>query len=263
MKMRYSTFAVVLVLSLTVSGCRDKQKEIGGSGLIETTETIVSSETTGRVKSLRFDEGIDISIGDTLIVIDNSRLEIELASAKAGRRVAVSGLERSRLQVESARRARDYALVERDRLSRMEESGNASSSQMDKAQFDYDSAELVFRQARAGMVTAENEVEGIDAGIALLQRSIEDCYPVSPVSGTVTQRYIETGELLSPGRPIAQIAVLDTVWVKVYLPTGEFANVRIGDRADVDTESGRVHSEECSNGGIAGRPGVRRKDKDP
>jgi HlyD family secretion protein len=54
----------------------------------------------------------------------------------------------------------------------------------------------------------------------------------------VTEKFIEPGELLSPGKPIARISRLDTVTVKVYLTTDKFAQVTLGDRAVVSTESG-------------------------
>ena len=54
----------------------------------------------------------------------------------------------------------------------------------------------------------------------------------------VTEKFVEPGELLSPGKAIARIARLDTVTVKIYLTTGQFAGVKLGDRTTISTESG-------------------------
>ena len=54
----------------------------------------------------------------------------------------------------------------------------------------------------------------------------------------MTDKYVEVGELVSPGRALARISRTDSLWVKLYLPTDQFANVAIGDPATIDTETG-------------------------
>ncbi|MEW5995642.1 MAG: HlyD family efflux transporter periplasmic adaptor subunit, partial [Candidatus Zixiibacteriota bacterium] len=78
----------------------------------------------------------------------------------------------------------------------------------------------------------------LDADIDRLDRRLQDCYPIAPITGIVTDKYVETGELLTPGRPMAKISRLDTLWVKVYLPAADFARAKVGDPVVVDTESG-------------------------
>ena len=219
-------------------GCSDKTETVGGSGLIETTETVVSSETSGRVVSLDFSEGDRTAPGDTLAVIDPSRLELQLASSFAARKVSESNLATARLQVENARRARDYASSERDRLEKLLKSGTTTQQNFDKVDFEFDRAELAYKTAEANVTTLEAELVRTDAEIDRLNRQLEDCYPTAALNGIVTDKYVEIGELLTPGKAIAKIARLDTVWVKIYLSSGDFAGVKIGDKAAVDTESG-------------------------
>ena len=40
------------------------------------------------------------------------------------------------------------------------------------------------------------------------------------------------------GKPIAKLSRLDSLWVRVYLPAADFASVKVGDSAVVDTEAG-------------------------
>ena len=226
------------VAFLVLTGCSHDTLAPAGSGLLETTEVVVSAETSGRVQQLRFDEGSVVNIADTLAVIDPSRTELELASARAGRGVAVAGLQTARLQLDQTRERETYALSERDRVAQLLKSGTATQREMDRLDQEYTQTTIARKTAAAGVATVEAELEKIDADIARLRRVLNDSYPLAPVSGTITEKYVEQGELLAPGRAIAKIAQLDSLWVKVYLPAGDFSHIKLGDEAKVDTESG-------------------------
>jgi len=219
-------------------GCGANDDRIGGSGLLETDEVIVSAETAGRVISVAFTEGSRLGLGDTLTVIDPSRWELELASAQAGRKVALAQLESAKVQLARADDAEEYARKERDRVARLLQSGTASEKQLDQLEFELSQALLGRKTAAASVSSMEAQVAKIDADIDRLNRQLVDCYPTAPSAGIVTEKYIEVGELLSAGKPIAKISNLQSLWVKVYLSAGNFANVSIGNKATVDTEAG-------------------------
>ncbi|MBD3258027.1 HlyD family efflux transporter periplasmic adaptor subunit [candidate division GN15 bacterium] len=232
-------YAVTLVLALLfLIGCSGDNGFRGGSGLIEADESMVSAEMSGRVVDLRFAEGDDVTAGDTLLVIDPTRVELLLSAARAGREVIEANLKTARIQVDQAERSEDYAEVEFKRLDKLVSSGTANKQQLDKVTYERDQAQIALKTARANVQTLEAQLEQADAEIAQLARQLEDCYPISPVSGVVTDKLIDNGELLAPGKAMAMVSQLDTVWVKVYLPAGDFAQVRIGDEANVSTESG-------------------------
>ena len=74
----------------------------------------------------------------------------------------------------------------------------------------------------------------------MLRQQLTDCTPLAPVAGVVVKKYVEVGELVTPGQPLIEIARLDTVWVKVYLPPEDLTRINLGDRAEVDPEDGRA-----------------------
>jgi len=221
-----------------IGGCAGDRELPGGSGLIEATEVIVSAETSGRVTALRFDEGVTVNPGDTLLLIDPSRLDLELAAARAGRGVAEAHLSTTGQELRRAKETEQYARTEFDRIERLLGSGTATRKQHDDAKHQYSTATIAVATAEAAQATVRAELEKIDADIARLQRQRQDTSPTAPIAGTVTEKYVEAGELLAAGRPIAKIARLDSVWVKVYLPMADFAEIKLGDSAAVDTEAG-------------------------
>jgi HlyD family secretion protein len=234
----FEVFVLTVLVTVSVTGCGEDDGAIGGSGLLEADEVIVSAETTGRVESIRFIEGSQIEEGDTLLMIDPSRLALELESALAGQQVAQAGLQTANLQLEKARESERFVGAEHDRIASLVKSGTATQKQLDQLEHEYTMAELGRRTARASITAIEADLTKIEANINRIRRQLRDCYPVAPIKGTVTKKLVEKGELLVPGKPIAKISRLDTLWVKVYLPTADFADIKVGDKATVDTEGG-------------------------
>jgi HlyD family secretion protein len=231
-------YFLILVVSLILTDCGGDRGRIGGSGLLEADEAIISAETAGRVISVLFSEGAQLAAGDTLAVIDPSRLELELASVRAGEKVARVQLEVARVQLARAGEAEKFASSERDRVARLLSSGTATQKQLDQLEFELTQARLSRKSAQAGIATVEAELKKIAADLSLIRRRLTDCYPVVPIDGLVTEKYVEVGELLNPGQAIGKVSQLSSLWVKVYLPAGDFAGVKIGDKATIDTETG-------------------------
>lgn len=236
--MKRITSILALCLPAFMAGCSNGDSPAGGSGLIETSESTVSAETGGRVVRHYFGEGTNLSESDTLLVIDPSRLELDLTSARAGLQVLEAQLSTARLQVTRAANADEFARSELARAQRLLRSGTATERQLDQARFESNQASVAHETAVAQVKTLEAQLAHAEADLAQIERQLIDCYPLAPIEGTVTEKFVELGELLVPGEPIARIARLGTVWVKVYLTTGRFADVKLGDRASVSTESG-------------------------
>lgn len=237
---RFKLYTMITSVLLLIAGCNNDKASHGGSGLMETTEVIVSAETGGRLITINFDEGDRVEAGDTIAVIDPTRIELQLDAARAGLKVAQANLETARIQKERADETEAFAAREKQRLEKLLKSGTATRRQYDKVAHEYDQAVLAVKTAAAQISTVEAELDKIRAEIATLEQQLDDSYPQAPVSGTVAEKYRDAGELAAPGKPLIKIARLDTLWVKVYLPTGQFARVKLGDSATVDTESGET-----------------------
>lgn len=236
--MKHVSIMMLLALATTIAGCGEEVTLPGGSGFLEANESVVSAEASGRVLSVSFSEGTQVSAGDTLLVIDTTNLQLQLNAATAGLGAMRQEVETARVRVKQARESQQYAKRERDRITRLYKSGTATERTFDEVEHRYQQAVLATEAARASLQTLQARIEKTKADIALIEKQLADCHPAAPFPGRVTEEFVEVGELLAPGRPIAKISRLDTLWVKVYMDAGDFASVRLGDAATVDTESG-------------------------
>jgi HlyD family secretion protein len=199
---------------------------------------LVSAETSGRILQRNFSEGSTVEVGDTLALIDPTRIQLDIASMTAARQSTVASLETSRLAVTKARETERFAKSEADRIARLLKSGSATQKQMDQLSYEAAQAVVARQSAEANVSVIQAQLEKVNADLNRLNRQLQDCYPLSPISGTVTEAVVEMGEIVSPGKGLAKIANLQNLWVKVYLPSQQFSTVKVGEKAKVSTESG-------------------------
>ena len=111
--------------------------------------------------------------------------------------------------------------------------------------------DLVQAQARrvdalfaAGNAT-KDEKDGSDARLAqaqaalvLARKMLDNCHVISPLSGTVTSKAVEVGDLATPGAVIVSVSKLDTVKLTIYVSETELPRVKLGAPAEVKIDGG-------------------------
>ena len=154
-------------------------------------------------------------------------------------------------QVDHAQSARDTAraqlraaeerLAEAEAGARVEEI-RAAQAALRQAADQEQAAKAALDLALAGprpqtVEAARARVEQAQGALRAARAQESYTRVLAPVSGTVTLRNVEIGELVVPGLPIARIAVLDKVWLRVYVPEREVGRVKLGQPAQVSCDS--------------------------
>ena len=99
----------------------------------------------------------------------------------------------------------------------------ASRQEVDRMKMDLKALDAQKDQAEAMLAVAEDDL----AKTRLL----------APFDGFVTVKDVEEGEYVQPGTPVITVARLDPVWVKTYVPETQIGRIRLGQKADVITDS--------------------------
>ena len=105
----------------------------------------------------------------------------------------------------------------------------AGSREVEKMKLDLRALHSQLDQARAALAIAEDD----------LRKSTL----YAPFDAFVTVKDTEEKEFVQPGTPVVTLADLDEVWVKTYVPETQLGRVRLGQEADVlsDTFPGKVY----------------------
>jgi len=240
MKYFLLTGGLILVLLFQIS-CDGNNSSPGGSGLVETTEVVVSAKASGSLKMLNVDEGDIISMSERIGVIDTTTILLQIDRISALKKAAENSLNIAAINIKQAGLNFSLAEKEFDRAKTLIKSGTINQQQFDRTETAFNQSELSRKQSQAAYNAAEADIQRLKAELALLNQQYNDCFPAAPRSGVVSDKYVEVGELINIGTPLIKIAGIDTVSVKIYLPASDLTKIKIGDKAQIDPEddSGR------------------------
>ena len=69
---------------------------------------------------------------------------------------------------------------------------------------------------------AEDNLDIANAQLELYMQQLEELELVSPIEGTVINRFAEPGEYLLPGTPVYEIGNLTEVTCDIYIPENKY-----------------------------------------
>jgi len=207
------TLAAALAVAWIATGCskeeagpvyqlipvstRDIVVSASAAGVIEPVTTVdVKSKASGEIMEVRVEVGDEVQPGQLLVKVDPRVPQNALTQAEADLDVAQAQVQNAQAQ-----------------LRRSEELYRTQSI----TEQEYETANLTAANARAQLVRAQRSLE--DARI-----SFEDTDVRAPSSGTIIQRNIEVGTVISSatsnvsgGAVLLQMANLDTVQVRALV----------------------------------------------
>ncbi len=260
---RTAFFAVVL---LTLGACHREAKDpalLVASGHVEATDVRISTKIAGRLQTFGLQEGDKIQNGQELGRIDTVDIALALQQAHAERDQAAADLSLrvagprqediagSRAQVTQAKADLDGAQKDLDRMQGLLDTGSGTTKSRDDAKTRRDMAAARVQATRDALAALEHgsrpqeiassraRTASAEARIAQLEQQMKDAVVVSPVSGVVTEKIAQAGELLQAGAGLCVITDLADAWLTVYVGGPDLARIRIGQEAEVVTDDGQ------------------------
>jgi HlyD family secretion protein len=270
--------AAVFLAVASAAGCGPDipADRVRVSGQIEATEVQVAPQVGGRIVEMPVAEGDRVERGTLIARLDASDAELSLARARAERDQAAAQLrlvqagarpeeirqaeaQLATAQAEAAGADAELSAAEAD-LARFEQllsSNSGSRKQRDDAAARRDVARERAQAARQRISAARENVARLRAGarreevdaaaarvavmdaqIATWEKAIGDATLVSPVSGTVTVKIADVGELAQPRAPLLVITDLDRAWADVYVDEPVVPRLKLGQPAMLFTDAG-------------------------
>lgn len=204
--------------ALVVTARREKLDiEITDVGRIEAPDTVlVTSRVPGRVTDVLVAEGERVKRGQLLVRLD--------------RRTALEQLARARAELHRARAAHEFAARDAERKAQGAEQGIVARLDLESARHKARLAQLDVKLARVTLAEARDHLHDLELS--------------SPISGTVTRRAIEPGEMVEKGveasresAALLTVADLSRLVVKTDLDQIDVAKVRLGQRVSVKLDA--------------------------
>ena len=240
-----------------------------GGYIIPRRRVEVSSKISGRVEDLLVDKGDNVTAGQVLARLDDKEIRAQIAQARASRQAAearlneaVAGsrpqeIQRAQAAVEQAEANVKTTAANLERARQLNRSGVFAKQALDDAQNAYDVAVAQARVARENYELARlgPRQEQIDLARAQLAESeaainwwetqLENTVIRAPVAGTVLERLIEKGEMVTTGfvsgrgakSALVSIANLRELEVELDINESDIPRVRLGQECTVSPDS--------------------------
>jgi HlyD family secretion protein len=251
----------VAVFLISRFGGKQEQGVLTVSGNVEVTEVNMGFKTSGRVVELLVEEGQKVKKGDKLAILDSAEVESQVAQHRAYLNETITRLQELKAgsrpqEIEQATANVKYAEAElikakkdHERAEVIYKNGAISAQQMDTAKKVYDTAVSQHKKALEALSlvkegprkeeirAAENRVRQAEAALKASEERLKDTIIYAPVSGVIMRKNIELGETVAPGIPVYTIGDLENPWIKVYVKEDRLGLVKLGQKAEITTDS--------------------------
>ena len=188
-------------------------QDVSAPQLLEVTGTIkadqssmVASDIAGRAIAVMVDEGTVVKQGDPLIRLDTSNAQLSAQEVSA--------------QLAAARAQWNMANTDCQRAQALLDKGAIT-----KQQFD---------QETTSCTAAEQNVAAIEARARQVGKQITDGVVRAPFGGVISQKLVEVGEWVAPGKQVVQLIDVDPLKVDVDVPESAAKYVQEGQDVELD-----------------------------
>lgn len=240
-----------------------------GGYIIPRRRVEVSSKTSGRVEELLVDKGDKVVGGQVLARLDDREIRAQLEQVRAIQKAsqarlneALAGsrpqeIQRAQAAVEQAEANMRTAQVTLDRAKQLNRSGVFAKQALDDAQNAYDVmvaqakvarenhdlARLGPRQEQIDLARAQ--LAESEAQIRWLEAQLENYVIRAPLSGTILERLIEKGEMVTTGfvsgrgakAALVSIANLKELEVELDINESDIPRVHLNQECTVSPDS--------------------------
>ena len=233
---------LIPIVLIAAAGCRS-EKTFDATGAFEAVETVISAEVGGDIRQLDIEEGQQLVAGQYLGYIDSTQLFLKKKQLQTQIRALLARKPNVALQIASLEQQLRTARHERQRVENLVKADAATRKQLD----DMDAQiAVIIAQIDAAKSSLEISTDGLNRDAVPLYVQIEQtedmlrkCRLVSPMNGTVLVKYSQAHELAAPGKQLYKIADLSSIILRVYITSGQLAQVKIGGPVTVFTDSGK------------------------
>lgn len=228
------------------------------AGKVEAVEKAdVALKMSGRVLEMPVDIGSTVKKGDVLLKLDVKEMQAQLMQAQAGIKTAeasyakIKAGARTELRtqakgfVDSASKAYDNAKINYNNAQSLFKAGYTSKQDLlnqeallKNAEAQYTSAKSQYEVLQNGetgetLEVASAQVAQAKAGYEVIKAQLDNSVLLSPVSGRVSAKNINVGELGVSGMNVLTIVNSDSVYITAYLPARLAEDVKAGQNVDI------------------------------
>ena len=223
-------FAVVLY---TTACERTDKNRFVYNGRSETDIISLSSQVSGIVENVFFEEGGFVKKGNVLFTVNTDKMESVLKGQQAQKLEIDANLKANRANIKQVDSELKFAMETLEKTKRLVAQGAATRQRQEELQTKVN----VLKAKKEMLITNRNQMDAkkkqLSASMEQTKISIRDASIESPIDGVILNQLVNEGELVLSGRRMAEIADLNKMEIIVYVSLADLPEIKIGNHADV------------------------------
>lgn len=235
--------AIAVGAIFLMSACNNEQNDFDASGSFEATETIISSEASGKIKQFDIEEGQMLKAGESIGYIDSTQLFLKKKQLTTQINALLSKKPNVSVQLAALHSQLTTAEKEKIRITNLVKDDAATTKQLDDIKA---SIEVIKKQIEAQKSSLEISSDGIgkDAKpiyvqIEQLNDQLAKCNIINPTNGTVLSKYTEVNEMAVTGKALYKIADLSSIILRAYISGNQLPLITLNQKVKVNTDDGK------------------------
>ena len=248
MKHRILSFTSLIVGMSLIAACGEKAKDYDATGTFEATETTIYAEQSGALLNFSVSEGDSIAPGQEIGVVDTTQIWLKIRQLGATKEVYRSQKPDMEKQIAATRQQLAKAQAEQRRYQELVADGAAPSKMLDDAK----SQVQVLRRQLDAQISSLNtssrsldkQIAATDVQVSQLYDQLRKCHVVAPAGGTVLEKYVESGEFVTTGKPLLKVADIQRMYIRAYVTSAQLKSIRVGQPVKVFADYGYQQKKE-------------------
>ncbi len=224
---------LLFYIALVATSCTSKHEKADAYGNFEATEIIVSSEVQGKLIDFNVDEGLELKAGDLVGHIDSLSLYYKKQQLVAQVQAAEARIFQILDQVGVLEEQLDVLNTEKERVEKLVETSSSPTKQLDDINGQIRILKRQIKATQTQRKSVSAEMKSLLYQVDQVQDQLEKSKIYNPIDGTVLEKYVETGEIILPTKPLYKIADLSTLRLRAYISEQQLTQIKIGQNVKV------------------------------
>ena len=241
-RMKLASTTLFALSLLLFTSCNEQDHFFDASGSFEATETIISAEANGVLKSFVIEEGQSIKKGQLIGYIDSTQLYLKKKQLLAQIAALNSRKPNVSLQISALQEQLKNALFEKDRIEKLVENDAATQKQLDdlKSNIKVITKQMEAQQSSLNISNdgLSKDVNQFKVQIEQLEDQISKSLIVNPINGTVLAKYAQQDEMALSSKALYKIADLSSLILRAYISGDQLSKIKLNQTVSVFTDDG-------------------------
>jgi multidrug efflux pump subunit AcrA (membrane-fusion protein) len=215
---------------LTPVKMRDFEESLKVQGNLEAKNiAMVSSRVDATIDSIFVDEGDTVIAGETkLFQIDSLKLQKAVEVSRQSLEVAKCAFTEKKANLERVEADLHKAKIDYERFKKLVKDKIVSDDEFERIESRYKQSMALHKHAKTLVDLAEEQQKQTKAALAMTEKDLRDSLVYAPISGKITKRFQEPGEMGDKKAPVLRIEDPSVIEVSAFLPAKYYSLVLPG-----------------------------------